>query len=239
MLLSAFSPTTPDAFAHERTGTSSDAFVVRLQMGTSDDLIYSSYVGGNDVDGANAMALSEDNVVTVVGETWDTVLTGDFPTTPDALYPDHNGGGTYNYDGILFRMQAPPAPDLTTSTKTVAPQEATRGNIVTYTVRVVNSGTISATVALTDTLPETLAFHGSPTASAGGVPVTSTDMLTWTGTVADGATVTITYATLLTSTTTLTPTAVNEAQIDEGTGNIYLRRAFVNAYDVFLPLVLR
>jgi uncharacterized repeat protein (TIGR01451 family) len=233
-------PTTPDAFARERTGTSSDAFVVRLRMGTSDDLIYGSYVGGNDVDGANAIAWNGSNIVTVVGETWNTLgLYGDFPTTPDALYPDHNGGGTYSYDGILFRMQAPPAPDLSASAKTVAPEEAARGDIVTYTVRLVNSGTVSATVALTDTLPETLAFHGPPTASAGGVPVTSADTLTWTGTVTDGATVTITYAALLTSTTTLTPTAVNEAQIDDGAGNIYLRRVFVNACDVFLPLVLR
>jgi hypothetical protein len=54
-----------------------------------------------------------------------------------------------------------------------------------------------------------------------------------------GTPVTLTYAAELTSTTTLTPIVVNAAQIDDGLGNVYTRSAFVNGYEVFLPLVMR
>ncbi len=235
-------PTTPDAFARQRTGTSSDAFVVRLQLNGSgaDDLIYGTYVGGNDVDGANAIAWNGGNVVTVAGETWNTALSGDFPTTSDALYPDHSGGGTYNYDGFLFQLQAPPPlPDLSPSTKRVTPKEATAGEIVTYTIRLVNSGEISATVAVTDTLPATLIPRGAPTASSGPDPIFAGQTLTWAGSVLADTPTTLIYTAELTSTTTLTPTVINAAQIDDGLGNVYVRRAFVNGNHIFLPLVLR
>ncbi|HEY89507.1 MAG TPA: DUF11 domain-containing protein [Thermoflexia bacterium] len=234
-------PITPDAFARERTGTSSDAFVVRLRMDSNgaDDLVYGSYVGGHDVDGANAIAWNGGDIVTVAGQTWDTTLSGDFPTTPDALYPDHNGGGEYNYDGFLFQLQVPPSPDLSTSTKTVAPTAAVAGEVVTYTVRLINSGTLSATVAVTDTLPATLIPRGAPAASSGAAPGVDGQTITWSGIVTEDTTVLLTYAAELTSTTTLTPTVVNTAQINDGVGHVYPRSAFVNGYRVFLPLVLR
>jgi uncharacterized repeat protein (TIGR01451 family) len=235
-------PTTQDAFARERTGTDSDAFVVRLRMdgNGANDLVYGSYVGGHDVDGANAIAWNGGDIVTVAGQTWNTVISGDFPTTPDALYPDHNGGGDYNYDGFLFQLQAPPPwPDLSRSIKTVDPTEAVAGDVVTYTVQLVNSGTLSATVAVTDTLPATLIPRGAPAASSGPAPAIVGQTLTWAGAVCTDTTVTLTYAAELTSTTTLTPTVRNTAQIDDGVGNVYTRSAFINWAHIYLPLVLR
>ena len=227
-------PITADAYDSAGDSLWGDVFVVRLrpQGNGDDDLIYGTYVGGSGHDdGETAIALDEEDRVYVAGETDST----DFPTTDHAPYDWHRGED----DAFVFRLLAPPAPDLSSSTKTVVPDTAAAGQVVTFTVQLVNSGTLSATVTVTDTLPEALMFHGTPTASSGDAPVTSTHTLTWTGTVADGATVDITYATMLTSTSTLTPTAVNEAQIDDGVGNVYTRRAFVNGHSVFLPLVLR
>jgi hypothetical protein len=98
-------PITPDAYAPWRSA-SGDVFVARLRLegkGTS-DLVYGTYVGGHDIDEAYGLAWSN-NVVTVVGDTWwHLSITGDFPTTPDALYPTHNGGREYKVDGFLFQF---------------------------------------------------------------------------------------------------------------------------------------
>jgi len=103
----------------------------------------------------------------------------------------------------------------------------------------VNSGDLSATVSFTDTMPATLLLQGAPTASSSPPPTVNGPTITWQGTITSGESVTITYTSLLTSTATLTPTAVNEAYIADGTGNVYLRRAIVNERRVYLPLVLR
>jgi parallel beta-helix repeat protein len=98
-------PVTPDAYA-PRPSVSGDVFVARLRLegkGTS-DLVYGTYVGGHDIDEALGLTWSN-NVVTVVGDTWYHLsITGDFPTTPDALYPTHNGGGEYMIDSFLFQF---------------------------------------------------------------------------------------------------------------------------------------
>ena len=131
-----------------------------------------------------------------------------------------------------------PAIDLSSSSKRVTPEAASVGEVVTYTVRLSNSGLFRTTVGFTDTLPAELLLQGSPTASSGNAPEVNGQTITWSGTVTESTVVTITYATMLTSTGTLMPSVVNAAQIDDGSGNVYTRRAFVNGYEVFLPLVL-
>ncbi|MEA3341803.1 MAG: hypothetical protein U9R15_17700, partial [Chloroflexota bacterium] len=226
-------PITPDAYG-SNVNQFSDVFVTRLrfQGAGADDLVYSTAVGGVSNDEGTALVLDEDDRVYVVGET----ISSNFPTTSHALYKNYIGG---NQDIILFRLLTPPSPDLSTSTKTVDPDEATVGDMVTYTVQLINSGTLSTIATLTDTLPAALLLQGSPTASSGGAPVTTSDTIMWSGSVLTDTTVTITYATLLTSTSEITPTAFNQAYIDDGIGNVYLRRAFVNGYTVFLPIVMR
>ena len=44
---------------------------------------------------------------------------------------------------------------------------------------------------------------------------------------------------MLTFTGTLMPRVVNAVQINDGTGNLHTRRAYVNAYELFLPLALK
>ena len=226
-------PVTADAYADSISG-SIDAFVARLRLQGKgqDDLIYSTYLGGMGWDYGLGIALEAKGIVWVAGRTDST----DFPTTGGVFSRFHNGGD----DGFVVKMQVPPPrPDLSPSTKTVAPQQATAGEVVTFTVRLVNGGELEAAASFTDTLPAALQLHGTPTASTSPSPTVNGRTITWNGTIAVSDTVTITYATLLTSTTALTPTAVNEAYIADGMGNVYLRRAFVNGYRVYLPLVLR
>jgi uncharacterized repeat protein (TIGR01451 family) len=227
-------PITDDAYDASGDNAWGDVFVVRLrpQGQGAADLVYGTYVGGSYIDGGETgIALDEEDRVYVVGET----ASSDFPTTARALYKNHTGAR----DTFVFRLLAPPRPELSTSTKTVAPEAATVGEIVTYTVRLANSGEISTTVAVTDTLPATLIPQGTPTSSSGPAPVLAGQTLTWAGSVLVDTPVILTYTAELTSTTTLTPTVVNAVQIDENIGNVYVRRAFVNGHKLFLPLVLR
>ncbi len=235
-------PTTADAFSSERTGIHADVFVVRLRPEGNgvDDLVYGSYLGGSDVDGPTGLAWNGGDIVTVAGHSWETSLAGDFPTTPDALYPAHSGGGQYHYDGFLFRLQAPPPkPDLRSSQKKVTPDQAVVGEVVTYTVRLANSGTLTATAMLTDVLPSTLSIKGTPVASAGSAPAVNGQTITWSGPLTIGASVTLTYTAELTSTATLTPAVVNTVAIGDGFGTYLERSAYLNGWRVSLPLVMR
>jgi uncharacterized repeat protein (TIGR01451 family) len=226
-------PVTSDAYDATHNGTQ-DAFVTCLNPAESDQntLVYSTYFGGSDAEYSEDIALAEVGIVYVTGSTssW-----ADFPITSGAY--DTSFGGLY--DGFVSSLAAPPTADLSASTKTVDPDEATAGQVVTFTARLVNNGDLGTDVAFTDTLPSTLLLQSSPSASSGSAPTVSDQTLTWSGTVTHRATVTITYATLLTSTTSITPTAVNKAYIDDGVGNVYVRRAFVNGHEVFLPVILK
>jgi uncharacterized protein (TIGR03437 family) len=64
-----------------------DGFVTKLNpYGT--ELLYSTYLGGSDVDQANAIAVDAEGNAYIVGET----ISADFPTTPGAYQTELSGG---------------------------------------------------------------------------------------------------------------------------------------------------
>jgi uncharacterized repeat protein (TIGR01451 family) len=225
-------PVTADAQSGFRNGIE-DAYVsrLRLQSQGADDLVYSTYLGGALGEEGHGIAAPDNQTVCLAGNT----SSANFPTTPGA-YDTSLGGYS---DAFVTCLAAPPRPDLASSTKTVAPEEAVVGEVVTFTVRLANAGALDASAHVTDTLPAALLFHGTPSASAGSAPSVNGQTLTWAGAVIAGETVTLTYATELTATTEITPTATNQAHIDDGAGNVYTRWAFVNGSKIYLPLVVR
>ncbi len=225
-------PITPDAY-DDTPSEYFDAYVVRLRLQSQgpDDLIYGTYVNGSLNDEGIAVAVDEDERVYVAGDTSST----DFPATDHAAQ-DFSMGWK---DIFVFRLLTSPAPDLSASTKTVAPYTALAGQVVTYTVRLVNDGVLEAAVTFTDTLPAELVLQGAPVSSAGSSPVVNGQTITWAGSVPAGVEVVIRYAALLDSVPESAPTVVNLAQINDGYGNLYLRRAFLNGYRLFLPLIIR
>lgn len=225
-------PVTLDAQQSVRNGFS-DAYVSRLQLAGAGaaDLVYSTFLGGSGGEkGRGIVAIGEASAV-VAGET-DSY---NFPLTPGAYDGTFGGEG----DAFVARIAVPPQADLAPSTKSVAPNVAVVGEIVTFTINLVNAGLLDSATTVTDTLPPTLLFTGTPAASSGPAPVAAGQTLTWSGTVAAGAAVTITYTCELTSTTEMAPAAMNLALIDDGAGHIHDRRATVNFEKVFLPVVLR
>src|SRR6185503_16137010 len=77
-------PTTPGAFDTTHNG-SQDVFVTKLNASGS-ALIYSTFIGGSDLDGGSAIALDSTGSVYVTGSTSST----DFPTTAGAFDTTHN-----------------------------------------------------------------------------------------------------------------------------------------------------
>ena len=81
-------PTTPGAFQLARGCCGSDAFVAKLNS-TGSNLIYSTYLGGNDTEWGSGIAVDADGNAYVAGAT----LSTDFPTTLGVFQPLCGGGG--------------------------------------------------------------------------------------------------------------------------------------------------
>jgi hypothetical protein len=89
-------PTTPGAF-QTTISASTDAFVTQLST-AGNALVYSTYLGGNDNDFGNDIALDSAGNASVVGQTVST----NFPTTADALQSAKAGLN----DAFITRLNA-------------------------------------------------------------------------------------------------------------------------------------
>jgi hypothetical protein len=74
-----------------------DAFVVKLNAGGT-ALDYTAVLGGSDRDWADGIAVDKSGAAYVTGGTWST----DFPSTPGAFDPSHNGG----IDAFVTKLNA-------------------------------------------------------------------------------------------------------------------------------------
>ncbi len=130
-------------------------------------------------------------------------------------------------------------PDLAFSGKTVSTQEATPGQILTYTLTLRNDGLRPAYAHLTDPLPLYTTYEpGSASASSGQLTATE-GIVHWTGTITAGHLVTITLPVMI-SPSTAGLFVLNRAVLDDGWGDVQPLEAhtWVKA-EIFLPLVLK
>jgi uncharacterized repeat protein (TIGR01451 family) len=105
--------------------------------------------------------------------------------------------GHLDHVGATARLAAPPAPDLTPSTFTAAYDSPLLTGLA-YTLTLRNSGSLTATIAVSDALPAALTLSGPVNATA-GLPVWDGSARTWhwQGEVAPEGMVTITCHTYL------------------------------------------
>ncbi|MCP4540805.1 MAG: DUF11 domain-containing protein [Chloroflexi bacterium] len=146
--------------------------------------ITSQVVGGSgtlddsnlpDVTWTGPLAPGAGTVITIVVE---------ITATPGSNVPNivevNDGYGTVDTDSTLIHVYS--SPDISNSTKRVNQVGARTGDTLVYTLTVVNSGELSTTFSVNDTLdPNTIftAFVGSPPGSYGH----AAGVVTWTGTV--------------------------------------------------------
>lgn len=158
------------------------------------------------------------------------------------------GGELYvvDYGGGRIRRVADAngaRPDLSSSTKMASAASADPGEVVTYTIRLVNTGGPNgATFHLTDILPSSLVYvSGSLEATHGVVDDSQSPTLRWQGSLAGTKTVTVTYLVIPTG---QLGSWVNQAQVTGPaiepivlTHALFVPRSVLTT--VFLPLVLR
>jgi hypothetical protein len=93
-------PTTAGAYDTTYNGLgASDTFVARLNA-TGSGLVYATYMGGGDYDGANSVALDATGAATVAGST----SSNNFPTTAGAYDTTPNGPFSTS-DAFVVRLQ--------------------------------------------------------------------------------------------------------------------------------------
>jgi uncharacterized repeat protein (TIGR01451 family) len=132
-------------------------------------------------------------------------------------------------------------PDLASSEKTVSRSSARQGERITYTIAVRNqTGPLSLTAFLTDTIPTGLVYvPGTLTTTTGTPNDSNAPTLRWSGVLSPTPNITLTFAVTVTSTQ---PEAITNAAIIAASGYAPITRivaVVVNPYQVYLPLVTR
>ncbi len=153
---------------------------------------------------------------------------------------DQGPAGMDNLTGYGRLYLGAPRANLASSSMAAASTSVAVGELVTYTIQMVNQGGVATTAWLTNELPSELLVTAQPLALGGVRPLTPTAVLTWTGPISPTSSVTILYTATLTTTNPSAPLRVmNLAQVRDGDGRTYNISAPLNPLELFLPLVSR
>jgi uncharacterized repeat protein (TIGR01451 family) len=190
-------PTTAGAYDTTYNGAG-DVFITKINQ-TGSGLVYSTYLGGSSIESGGGIAIDTTGHAYVTGWT----ESSNFPTTAGAYDTTYNG----SRDAFITKLNLNIEADLRI-TKTDYPDPVTVGNELTYTITVTNNGPDNATgVTLTDTLPATVNLISVQT-SQGSYSQAGNTLTFQLGTLAAGASATITMVVVPTSPGTVTNRAV-------------------------------
>jgi uncharacterized repeat protein (TIGR01451 family) len=160
------------------------------------------------------------------------IVAYDLPGTADARIYWGTARGNYQRTGSYL------VKPLQASGMSVTPALPEAGDILTYTISLRNPGPILPSAWLTDTLPAQLTYLGGLAASSGSFGEAG-GVITWTGSVPVGASVTITFRAQLSALPATPYRVTNTVQLNDGLGIILERQAaaVVNGLAVYLPLI--
>lgn len=199
-------PVTGDAFQDEKDG-GSDAFLTELGPQGRAPLVYSTFLGSNDPDSGNAVAVAGNLRTHVVG----SAAANDFPIVGSAFQPDY-GGST---DGFVAVFGGTPAVEPALLASLVTPSPAPVGASATSTLRVRNAGSAAAAnVAASVTLDPALSFD-SATPSQGTCSFAAPVLSCALGALAPGAEAEVDFDTTATVAGVLASTAAITADAAE------------------------
>ncbi|MFZ5916574.1 MAG: DUF5107 domain-containing protein [Chloroflexota bacterium] len=133
-----------------------------------------------------------------------------------------------------------PAAVLITSNKTSAGAILPPGHSVTYTLTVRNSGTLTASARLTDTLPASMRLLTETLDASLGTPLATDGHITWQAEVAAGSQATITYAMSPSAGVTLLTSITNTLILQGGLHSPFTRQATIYyGYPIWLPRIAK
>jgi uncharacterized repeat protein (TIGR01451 family) len=162
------------------------------------------------------------------------VVAYELPGTEDARVLWGTGRGDYQRTGSILQGSLRP------SQVSVQPTLVDPGDTLAYTILLKNSGETLSSVQVTSTLPSEVVYLGDLWASSGSYGEAG-GVITWTGGVAAGVPVTITYSATVDGGITDPTAIVNPVLLDDGLGNVdeLSAVAIANGLTVHLPLVRR
>ncbi len=182
----AYTSTDPASFTDDLSGVLDDAVY-------NDDVSTGGVVTGSTLTWSGSLAVGATRTVTY-SVTVDDPITGDF-LLRNAVVPTGPGGscdGACTTSTPLGSFRVVKTADATT----VVP-----GDVVTYSVAVTNTGQVAYTAgdpaSFTDDLSDVLddaAYNGDAASSTGSGTLYAAPVLSWSGPLAVGATVTVTYS---------------------------------------------
>jgi uncharacterized repeat protein (TIGR01451 family) len=152
------------------------------------------------------------------------------------------GTGRWNYQRTASLLKG----SLELSRKMVTPNIFAVGDVLTYTIELVNAGPVLPDVRITDTLPAEVEYMGSVEASDEGnglaaeVGSDGRTVITWHGAVSSASPITITFGVTVNAAEAAAQSIQNVVHIDDGTGSVLQRQAVAfgsNAHRVFLPVI--
>jgi uncharacterized repeat protein (TIGR01451 family) len=132
----------------------------------------------------------------------------------------------------------PLTPDFSASKKQASQIAPSNGQIITYTITLVNQGSpLTGTLSLTDTIPTGLLYNpGTFSASSGSPDDSTAPQLTWTGAVAVHLPIYLTYAVTVTAESPLLITNTVVANAGERVSIILTETILPNGRQYFLPI---
>jgi hypothetical protein len=174
------------------------------------------------------------NLEVVLNTACSGIVAYELPGTANARILWSTGRGNYQRTGSILHGS------LQSSWARVTPTRLGPGDMLSYTVRLENPGSLLPFACVTSTLSTDVHYLGDLWASSGSYGE-ARGVVTWTGAVSAGVPVTMTYGVTVSLQITTPHTIPNPVLIDDGLGNVEERLvvAIANGRAVYLPAVLR
>jgi len=177
---------------------------------------------------------NDDDLEVVLNTAHSGFVAYDLPGTADARILWSTGRGNYQRTGSFLEGTLRP------SWASVQPTTPDPGDTLFYSIHLENPGPTLETVQVTATLPAGVSYQGDLSAPSGSYSEAG-GVITWTGAVAGGEPLLITYSATVDAGISQPTALIQPVVMDDGLGNLWQHRAvaIVNGFKSFMPIVFQ